>query len=142
MLLTSVKRLSKALRFRESIIMYIHNSAHILIASVMGADKLVFGNSINYFQWSISTKGFKMLWCLIKWLLVGSTNYVNTFCGQPISILVLRHFYWNIFIYKKLLFWLNFKALPEFNSILIDWWFIAKFKYLAHLNVAKHCWKA
>ena len=32
------------------------------------------------------------------------TNYVSAQCGQPISVLVLRHFYWSIFVNKSLLF--------------------------------------
>ena len=88
------------------------------IASVMHVDKLfllIFGSSISYFQWNISVNGFKMLWWLIKWLHVGNTNYVNTLCGQPISIFVLRHFYWSAFVNKKLVFWLKFKALLTYQ---------------------------
>ena len=32
-------------------------------------------------------------------------------CGQPINVLVLRHFYWSVFVNKELLFWLSSKAL-------------------------------
>ena len=32
------------------------------------------------------------------------TNYVSAQCGQPISVLVLRHFHWNVFVNKSLLF--------------------------------------
>ena len=84
--------ISKALRFWGSIFYTIHNWAHNIrhIASVTGFEKLlllVFGSSISYFQWSISVKGLKMLWWLIKWLRIGSISYINTLCGQPISIL-------------------------------------------------------
>ena len=40
-LLASVKRLSKALRFSRSILLYIHNSTHMPIVSVKGVDKLL-----------------------------------------------------------------------------------------------------
>ena len=46
----------------------------------------------------------KPLDCHLKWLQVGSTNYVNTLYGQPISISVLRHFYRSVFANKTLLF--------------------------------------
>ena len=38
---------------------------------------------------------------------VGTTNYVSILCGQPISVLVLRHLYWSVFINKGLLLWLR-----------------------------------
>ena len=148
MLFASVKRLSKALRFYES--MFISTIAHIctsfqsrvLIRYLYSNVTLVsfvshvtcvacgypcypcflcyfsypcyfhcFSSSISYFQWSNSVnKGFKMLWLLIKWLQVGSTNYVNTLCGQTISILVLRHFYWGVET-------VNFKALLTYHFL-------------------------
>ena len=114
-LLTSVKSLSKALRFRGSTI--VHTDMHI--TSVMGVDKLVFGSSVSYFQWSISVKGFKIFWWLNRWLCVDSTSYVNTLCGQPIIILILRHFYWSVFMNKELLFWLNFKVLLTYHFLII-----------------------
>ena len=45
----------------------------------------------NYYQWSVTVKGCKKLCWLIEWLHVGSTNYVDTLRGQPITILVPRH---------------------------------------------------
>ena len=119
MFLVSVKRLWKALRFRGSICTIV---CILHITSVMRVDKLlllIFGSSISYFQWSISVKGFKIFWWLIKWLHIGSTNYVNTLCGQPISLLVLRYFYWRIFINKKLVFWLSFKVLLTYHFLSI-----------------------
>ena len=40
-LLASVKRLSKAVRFCKSILLHIHNSTHMPITSVKGVDKLL-----------------------------------------------------------------------------------------------------
>ena len=81
----------------------------------MGVDKLLFlvmvVISATYFHWSIGIKGFKMLWWLLEWSCIDSTNYVNTLWGQPISVLVLRHFLLECLCNKKLLFWLNFTAL-------------------------------
>ena len=41
-------------------------------------------------------------------------------CGQPIYVLVLRHFYWRVFINKELLFWLKLQSIaniPFSNNI-------------------------
>ena len=32
------------------------------------------------------------------------TNYVSAQCSQSISVLVLRHFHWSVFVNKSLLF--------------------------------------
>ena len=45
------------------------------------------------------------------------TNYVSAQYGQPISVLVLRHFHWSVFVNKSLLFWLNFKALATYHFL-------------------------
>ena len=85
----------------------------------MVVDKLIlldFGSSIGHFQCeALVLKALKSF----KWFLhIGSTNYFNILCGQPITVLVLRHFCWSVFVNKKLLFWLNFKALLTYHILI------------------------